>query len=193
MAEVLSTSLGEISEPIEDCEKVVSLMNTNDMHEAISSLYSHVFHFLYSAMKWYQACSSRRILNSLIENSSDSFKDQVSKIKEICNLIYRKGNIKSQAELRDTRLRFEDEAAKAAIAREEDAIAREEAREEARKQRISVAKMTAFGQQMEGILRENTLALYHKDEDNAVKHRSSGTTSWIKRLDLWPDLSITFV
>ena len=173
VAEILSTSLDEISGPVEDCGAVVNLMNTSDMHEAISSLYSRLFHFLYSAMKWYQASSARRILDSLTENSSDSFKIQISKIKEICNWICRRGLIKSQAETRD--IRKELEATKELIEKEaaKDALAREEAREANRRQAMTTTKWTAIGQQLVEDLREHTREWLHKDENKAQDDKSS--------------------
>lgn len=167
IAEILGNSLSEINGSLKDCEEVVELMSTNDMHEAISFLYAHVFHFLASAIRWYQACTSKRILNSLTEDFSDNFKAQVSKIKEMCNLICRKGTIKSQAELRELRVFVEEKAAR-------DVLAREEAREAERKIGISMAHMEVFGQQIVSTLRENTQAWLHKDEGEIPEHASSG-------------------
>ena len=167
IAEILGNSLSEISGSLKDCEEVVALMSTSDMHEAISILYSHVFHFLATAIRWYQACTSKRIFNSLTEDLSENFGAQVSKIKEMCNMICRKGTIKSQAELREVRIFVEEKAAK-------DVLAREEAREAERKIGISMAHMEAFGQQIVSTLRENTQAWLHKDEGNPPEHASLG-------------------
>ena len=118
-------------------------------------------------MKWYQASTSKRILDSVTENSAESFKDQVAKIQKICILIHQKGSIKSQAEIRHMRLRMEEEASKAAVAREE-------ASEQSRKCGESLARLEALGQQLASILRENTNAWVHKDEGELSKHHDPG-------------------
>ena len=148
-------------------------MSTSDMHEAISSLYSHVFHFLASAMKWYQECTSRRIFNSLTEDFSDNLRDQVTKIEKLCNLICRRSAVKSKAEVRQIRLLLEEseeEAAQRALA----TLARKELREEQRKNGILLEHMEAFGQQVATNLKANTQAWLHKDDGHPLEHSSLG-------------------
>ena len=77
------------------------------MRQAIGMLYSHIFHFLKSAMEWYQSRSIKKVLNSFNESFYDKFADQIIKIKSISDLIQKKGNLKSRAELRDVRLRMD--------------------------------------------------------------------------------------
>lgn len=80
VAEGLSEALRDIGDSVAESEQAVRLMNYEDMHDAISSLYAYVFQFLASAMKWYQASARKKILDSLTENFSDSLQGQVSKI-----------------------------------------------------------------------------------------------------------------
>ena len=179
---MLSQSLSDISEPLKDCEVEVEIMNTSDMHEAISSLYTHVFHFLYSAMKWYQACTSRRIFDSLTEDSSDILKDQVVRIQHLCNRLIQKGEVKSHAEVRVMRLRQEDVAEKAAVAAEKAAamaaFAREEIREEMRKQGPSNAQLEQFaetlGKRLVSGLQATLQAWLHSNDDKILKNPSRG-------------------
>ncbi len=79
-------------------------MHVEDMRQAISTLYSHVFHFLKSAMEWYQSKSLKRVLNLLNESFYDRFEEQIVKIKSVSEWLQKKGNLKSRAELRDLRL-----------------------------------------------------------------------------------------
>ena len=142
-------------------------MSTDDMHEAISSLYSHVFHFLASAMKWYQDCTSRRIFNSLTEDFSDNLQDQVTMIEKLCDLICRRSAVKSKAEVRQVRLLLEEEAAQRALVTEE-------LREERRKTVITLARMEAFGDQLVSNLQENTQAWLHRHDGYFLEHSPSG-------------------
>jgi acyl carrier protein phosphodiesterase len=82
----------------------VKLMNVEDMRQAIGTLYSHIFHFLKSAMKWYQSNSLKKVLNSFNESFYDKFEEQIVKIKSLSEWLQKKGNLKSRAELRDLRL-----------------------------------------------------------------------------------------
>ena len=85
-------------------------MYVDDMKEAISDLYLHIFHFLNSAIKWFQSGSWRKVKNSLNEDFYSLFEDQLLKIKRISSLLLQKSAIKSQYELRDLRLTFAQEA-----------------------------------------------------------------------------------
>ncbi len=82
----------------------VKLMNVEDMRQAIGTLYSHIFHFLKSAMAWYQSNSLKKVLNSFNESFYDKFEEQIVKIKSLSEWLQKKGNLKSRAELRDLRL-----------------------------------------------------------------------------------------
>lgn len=82
----------------------VKLMNVEDMRQAIGTLYSHIFHFLKSAMEWYQSKSLKKVLNSFNESFYDKFEGQIVKIKSLSEWLQKKGNLKSRAELRDLRL-----------------------------------------------------------------------------------------
>jgi len=82
----------------------VKLMNVEDMRQAIGTLYSHIFHFLKSAMEWYQSKSLKKVLNSFNESFYDKFEEQIVKIKSLSEWLQKKGNLKSRAELRDLRL-----------------------------------------------------------------------------------------
>ena len=142
-------------------------MSTDDMHEAISSLYSHVFHFLASAMKWYQDCTSRRIFNSLTEDFSDNLRDQVTKIEKLCKVICRRSAVKSKAEIRQVKLLLEEEAARRVLATEE-------LREERHKTGIALARMVAFGEQVASSLKGNTQAWLHESNGYHLEQPSSG-------------------
>lgn len=85
-------------------------MNVEDMRQAISTLYSHIFHFLRSAMEWYQSKSLKKVLNSFNESFYDRFEEQIVKIKSLSEWLQKKGNLKSRAELRDLRLVVEQMA-----------------------------------------------------------------------------------
>lgn len=82
----------------------VKLMNVEDMRQAIGTLYSHIFHFLKSAMEWYQSNSLKKVLNSFNESFYDKFEEQIVKIKSLSEWLQKKGDLKSRAELRDLRL-----------------------------------------------------------------------------------------
>ena len=69
-------------------------------------LYSHIFHFLKSAMEWDQSRSIKKVLDSFNESFYDKFADQIVKIKSVPDLIQNQGNLKSRAELRDVRLKL---------------------------------------------------------------------------------------
>jgi len=88
----------------------VKLMNVEDMRQAIGTLYSHIFHFLKSAMEWYQSKSLKKVLNSFNESFYDKFEEQIVKIKSLSEWLQKKGNLKSRAELRDLRLAFDQMA-----------------------------------------------------------------------------------
>lgn len=90
------------------------------MHEAISSIYTHVFHFLHSAIRWYQARAWRKVLESLIENFSDSLKAQVAKIQKMCSLIRQENQFGSQLEIRTSRILLGQLTEKLGIAREDE-------------------------------------------------------------------------
>jgi hypothetical protein len=122
-AEGLGKALLDITSDLDLCIETVRLMQTDDMKEAISNLYIHVFHFLHSAMGWFQSGSWRKVLNSLNDDFYTIFEDQLTKIKRISSLMLHKSQIKSQYELRDLRLAMIEEARRSA---EERAAARED-------------------------------------------------------------------
>jgi len=160
VAEGLSEALKDISDSVAESEQAVRLMNYDDMHNAISSLYAYVFQFLASAMKWYQASARKRILDSLTENFSDSLQGQVSKIHDTCSKIRRKGLSKTQVEIRRI------------------SISGQETLEEQRKQGVSLEsmrhKLDALGKNLDVSLRGTTQAWLHKEEEDAPKHRFFG-------------------
>ena len=92
------------------CIDTVRLMYVDDMKEAISDLYLHIFHFLHSALQWFQSSSWRKVMNSLNEDFYVTFEDQLTKIKRVASLLLQKSALKSQYEIRDMRIAFEQEA-----------------------------------------------------------------------------------
>ena len=82
-------------------------MNTDEMHEKIKCLYSEVFLFLGSAMKWYKSGASRKILDSLKEDRADELKEHLDKIKSMCDSIRNDSQSRSRAEVRDLRLQYQ--------------------------------------------------------------------------------------
>ncbi len=160
VADGLSEALRDISDSVAESEQAVRLMNYDDMHNAISSLYAYVFQFLASAMKWYQASARKKILDSLTENFSDSLQGQVSKIQDTCNRIRHKGYSKTQVEIRRI------------------SITGQETLEGQRKQGVSIEsmrhKLDALGKSVEEGLRGATEAWLHKEEDSPPKHHFSG-------------------
>lgn len=85
-------------------------MYVEDMKEAISDIYLHVFHFLHSALQWFQSSSWRKVMNSLNDDFYTTFEDQLAKIKRLSSILLHKSTLKSQYEIRDLRLAFEQEA-----------------------------------------------------------------------------------
>jgi len=68
----------------------VKLMNVEDMRQAIGTLYSHIFHFLKSAMEWYQSNSLKKVLNSFNESFYDKLRNKSSRSKASRNGYKRK-------------------------------------------------------------------------------------------------------
>lgn len=164
VAESFGDALGEIGELLAESEKIVVLMNHDDMHEAISALYSLVFQFLGSAMRWYQASAGKKILDSLTETFYDSLKDQISNIKRLCERIRRQGNFKTQVDIRRISLSTE--------------VNWKANHEQQKKQSIMIKsieeKVDSLGTHSAIGLRENTQAWYHKKEDDSPTHHSFG-------------------
>jgi len=160
VAEGLGEALRDISDSVAESEQAVRLMNLDDMHNAISTLYAYVFQFLTSAMKWYQAGARKKILDSLTENFSDSLQGQVSRIQDACHKIRRKDYSKTQVEIRRI------------------SISGQETLVEQRKQGISIEsmkqKLNVLGESLGVNLRGTTHAWLHEEEGSPPKHHFSG-------------------
>ena len=143
------------------------LMNTKDMHEAIGYLYSHVFRFLWSAMKWYQDRASKKVLNSLKQDMADEMRDQIVKIKGICDSICKDSLFKTQAEVRDLRLHFEHLA-------EQDRKARDRERQATFEDQRPPAKREAVAEDLMISLQATQKAWLHEDDKPSTKAPVSG-------------------
>lgn len=144
-------------------------MNTDHMHKAIKYLYSQVFRFFRSAMKWYQDRALRKILNSLNQNLADDLKDQVSNIKDICDSIGKDSWFGTQAEIRDLRLRLEQ--------REKDRISREQQEQAMSQKQTSPAKLQDIGMSVKRALQGNSQAWLHGDDEPISRVGTSGRQS----------------
>ena len=150
-------------------------MNTDAMHKAIKYLYSQVFRFFRSAMKWYQDRALKKILNSLNQNLADDLKDQVSKIKDICDSIGKDSWFGTQAEIRELRLRLEQ--------REKDTISREQQEQAMSQKQISHTKLQDIGMSVVRALQGTQQAWLHGDDKPSSRVANSGRQS-IKNHDL---------
>ena len=103
----LDGALADISAWITSCNRHVILMNTHEMREEIKYLYSKIFLFLGSAIKWYKSGASRKILNSLKEDGADDLKEHLDKVKSVCDSIRHNSQLRSQAEARDFHLQYQ--------------------------------------------------------------------------------------
>ena len=103
----LDEALADIGRCIKQCDGHIKLMDTHEMREEIKCLYSEVFRFLGSAIKWYNSGARRKILNSLQENRADELKEHLDKIKSMCDSIKDNSHFRTQAEIRDFRLQFQ--------------------------------------------------------------------------------------
>ena len=144
-------------------------MNTDDMHKAIKYLYSQVFRFFRFAMRWYQDRARKKILNSLNQNLADDLKDQVSKIKDICDSIGKDSWFGTQAEIRDLRLRLEQG--------EKDAISREQQKQAMSQKQIPYAKLQDIGMSVVRALQGNQQAWLHGDDEPTSRVATSGKQS----------------
>ncbi|KAL8794264.1 MAG: hypothetical protein Q9195_003218 [Heterodermia aff. obscurata] len=169
VAKRLDEALTDISGPISRCENHVMLMNTDDMHKAIKYLYSQIFRFFRSAIEWYQDRALKKILNSLNQNLADDLKDQVSKIKDICDSIGKDSLFGTQAEIRDLRLRFEQ--------REKDMISREQERQAMSQEQISHTKLHDIGMSVVQVLQGNQQAWLHGDDKPSSRVETSGLSA----------------
>ena len=147
----------------------MKLMNTDDMHKAIKHLYSQVFQFFRSAMRWYQDRALKKILNSLNQNLADDLKDQVSKIKDICDSIGKDSWFGTQAEIRDLRLRLEQ--------REKEAIFREQQKQAMSQEQIPRAKLQDIGMSVVRALQGNQQAWLHGDDKPTSRVATYGRKS----------------
>ena len=139
------------------------------MHKAIKYLYSQVFRFLRSAMNWYQDRALKKILNSLNQNLADDLKDQVSKIKDICDSIGKDSWFGTQAEIRDLRLRLEQ--------REKDTISREQQEQAMFQNQMPHAKLRDIGMSVVRALQGNQQAWLHGDDKPSPRVATSGRQS----------------
>jgi len=73
----------------------------NEIRKAVGQLCSYIFHFLRSAMKWYQSRSWKKVLDALNENFLASFQSTLSSIELLKSRILSTTALKSQAELKD--------------------------------------------------------------------------------------------
>ena len=149
------------------CQDHVKLMNTKDMHRTIEYLYSEVFHFLRSAMKWYQDRAIKKVLNSLNQNLADDLKNQVVKIKDMCDSICKDSMFRTQAELRDLHLRFKRA--------EEDKIVREQQQQSMAQDQIPHAKLKELGLEIARTLQGHQRSWLHEDIEHIQRSSTSGT------------------
>lgn len=144
-------------------------MNTDDMHKAIKYLYSQVFRFFRSAMRWYQERALKKILNSLNQNLADDLKDQISKIKDICDSIGKDSWFGTQAEIRDLRLRLEQ--------REKDTISREQQKQAMSQNQIPHAKLLDIGMSVVRALQGTQQEWLYGDDKPSSRVATSGRQS----------------
>lgn len=144
-------------------------MNTDDMHKAIKYLYSQVFRFFRSAMRWYQERALKKILNSLNQNLADDLKDQISKIKDICDSIGKDSWFGTQAEIRDLRLRLEQ--------REKDTISREQQKQAMSQNQIPHSKLLDIGMSVVRALQGTQQAWLYGDDKPSSRAATSGRQS----------------
>lgn len=107
VAKHLDEALAEISSLIKHCHERVELMDTREMRGFIKCLYSEVFRFLGSAIKWYKSGAMRKILNSLNQDQADEMKEYVDKIRSVCDKIRDKSQLGEHAEVKDFHLRYQ--------------------------------------------------------------------------------------
>lgn len=106
-ADGFAEGLCTISEHIEEVERQLKLLPTEDIIKLVVNLYGHVFLSLSSVMDWIMKRRSRRLLDSFSENSNDRFCNELNKIKDKFARIRNFASQSLMAEGRVTRLMVE--------------------------------------------------------------------------------------
>ena len=107
IAEDFSLALCTISQHVQECEKELTIFDTEPMQAAVVDLYAHIFLFLTDIMYWYTKKRWKRTLDSFNENLSETFEDEIQNIKHKSKAILRQAIQGMAAEQRVTRLILE--------------------------------------------------------------------------------------
>lgn len=108
-AEVLAKSLADMSEDLDFDVREAALFPTAEMTRLVSELYANIFHFLRTAMEWYQSKSHRKLLDSLASDRPQQFSTQLDQIKRLSNNIVKVGNLATKAMTKDISTSLEEE------------------------------------------------------------------------------------
>ncbi|KAG8530526.1 uncharacterized protein KY384_005029 [Bacidia gigantensis] len=104
----LSDALDQISELIGFCEVESKLVQSQSMQNAISKLYIATFLFLGDAITWYNSSSRSKLLKSLHNDFSETFRSSIERIKHLAGSVRHVAQLGSEAEVRIIRLDLED-------------------------------------------------------------------------------------
>lgn len=106
--ESLPQALIDINDAVTAVEKRRMLFENETMKCYVWRMYSQIFAFLTEVVKWYTKRSIQRLYDSLNENLTDFFDDQVEEIRKTARLIHDDAELRTQVDIQVSRLYIEE-------------------------------------------------------------------------------------
>ncbi|KAI9726368.1 MAG: hypothetical protein M1828_001642 [Chrysothrix sp. TS-e1954] len=104
----LSEALDIITDAAAICEAQSKLIRSKTMQNTIAKFYIAVFLFFGDAAKWYHSRSIKKIINSLHNDFSETFRNSLANIQRLATETQNVTALGSAAELREVRLSLEE-------------------------------------------------------------------------------------
>jgi hypothetical protein len=107
-----SKALDLISQSLPRCELSAELYQTDEMRDAVATLYAHILLFLQQAVKWYNVGPAGRALTSLFKPFELSYKETLEEIRLCAKTIDDISSLASKVEIREIKGLLQRESAR---------------------------------------------------------------------------------
>jgi len=109
-----SKALYFIGQALPRCELSAELYATDEMRDAVATLYAHILLFLQQAVKWYNVGPAGRALTSLFKPFELSYKETLDEITLCAKTIDDMSSLASKVEIREIKVLLQKETARQA-------------------------------------------------------------------------------